>query len=154
VLPTCLIGGVVIVGSGLSMGKPVSCTPANTVAYTANVATAQYIIAGPGALEPNNSLTVAARNSLKMRSINDFDLALGKKFPIGERMRLQFDAQIFNALNHPQYIAGSLNQINTVNYTSSAFAGYVTPGSATFNNPAATYSSNPRMIQIGAKFTF
>jgi hypothetical protein len=163
VLPTCVIGGVVIVGTGLSGGKSVSCSPncppgsttcASTVAYTANTSTAQYIVAGPGALEPNNSLTVAKRNILKMPPINNLDFALGKKFPITERFRLQLNAEVLNVLNHPQYIAGSLNQINAVTYTSSVFSSYVTPGSANFNNPAAVFSSNPRVIQVGAKLFF
>jgi len=154
VLPTCVIDGVVIVGTGLAGGKTVSCSASNTVAYTANTATAEYIVAGPGALEPNNSLTVSKRNTLRMRPINNVDLTAGKRIPITERFRLQLNAQLLNVLNHPQYIAGSINQINAVSYSSSLYSAYATPGSTVFNTPASVFSSNPRVIQIGAKLTF
>lgn len=154
VLPTCVIGGVVIVGTGLSGGNTVSCTPNNTVAYTSNSATAHFIVAGPGALEPNNSLVLAKRNSLRLPPINNLDISGGKKIRLTERFRLQLNAQVLNVFNHPQYIAGSINQINAVNYTASSFSSFVTPGSANFDNPSAVFSSNPRVIQIGAKLTF
>jgi Carboxypeptidase regulatory-like domain len=153
-IPTCVVGGVVIVGTGLSGGKTVNCTPGNTVAYTATNASARYIVAEPGALFPNNSLTVANRNTLRMPSINNLDVSVGKKIPIGERFRLEFYAQILNASNHPQYIAGSVNQINAINYTSSLYSSYVQPGTTQFNQPSMVFSSNPRVIQVGAKFTF
>ncbi len=154
VLPTCVIDGVVIVGTGLAGGKTVTCSASNTVAYTANTSTAEYIVAGPGALEPNNSLTIAKRNTLRMPPIDNVDMTVGKRIPLTERFRLQLNAQFFNLLNHPQYTAGSINQINAVTYNSSAYSAYVTPGSSLFNTPASIFSSNPRVIQIGAKLTF
>jgi len=153
-IPTCVVSGVVIVGSGLAGGKTVNCSAGNTVAYTATNSTAQYIVAGPGALEPNNSLVVSRRNTLRMPAINNVDVSVGKKITVTERFRLQLNAEVLNALNHPQYIAGSLDQINAVSYTSSLFSSYVTPGSNAFNKPSAVFSSNPRVIQVGAKFTF
>jgi len=153
-LPTCVIGGVVIVGTGLSGGHTVSCTAANTVAYTASDATARYITAEPGALFPNNGLAITKRNTLQLPSINNLDVSVGKKIPIGERFRIELNAQLLNALNHPQYIVGSTNQINAINYTSGIFSSLVQPGSTQFDNPSAVFSSNPRVIQIGAKITF
>jgi Carboxypeptidase regulatory-like domain len=154
VTPTCLIAGTVIVGTGLAAGKEVTCTPANTLAYTAVTSTARYIQAQQGALQPNNLLQVAQRNSLPLRPINNLDLTAGKKIPITERFKIELEAQVLNALNHPQYIPGSINQANSVVYTSTAASNFVNPASTNFDNPAIAFSSNPRVIQIAAKFIF
>ena len=154
VTPTCLIAGTVIVGTGLAAGKVVSCTPSNTLAYTAITSSAQYVQAQRGALQPNNGLLVAKRNTLQMPAINNLDLTAGKKIVITERFKLELEAQLLNALNHPQYIAGSINQVNNVVYTSTSASNYVNPASTNFNNPTIAFSSNPRVIQIAAKFVF
>src|SRR5208282_5746965 len=161
VTPTCLAAGTVIVGTGLAGGSQYSCEPtctqphtACTIAYTAVNSTAQYIQAQPGALEPNNGLNVARRNTLQMRRINNLDLTAGKKIAITERFRVELEAQLLNALNHPQYLAGSINQVNNVVYTSTSASNYVNPASTNFNNPAIAFSSNPRVIQVAAKFVF
>jgi hypothetical protein len=152
--PTCLVAGTVIVGTGLAGGKVASCTPGNTVAYTATNSTAQYIQAQKGALEPNNGLLIAKRNTLPMRRIDNLDLTVGKKIAITERFKLELNAQFLNALNHPQYLAGSINQVNSVIYTSTGASNYVNPASNSFNNPKVAFSSNPRVMQIGAKIFF
>jgi len=161
VTPTCLANGTVIVGIGLAGGKGYTCEPtctqpntACTIAYTATNSTARYIQAQPGALESSNGLNVAGRNTLQMRRINNLDLTAGKKIAITERFRVELEAQLLNALNHPQYIAGSINQVNNVVYTSTSAANYVNPASANFGNPAIAFSSNPRVIQVAAKFVF
>ena len=152
--PTCLISGTVIVGTGLAAGHVVTCTPATTVAYTATNPTAQYIQAQPGALEPNNGLLLAKRNTLQLPRIDNLDLTVGKKITITERFRLEVNAQFLNALNHPQYIAGSINQVNSVIYTNTSAANFVNPASSNFNIPSIAFSSNPRVMQIGAKLFF
>jgi hypothetical protein len=154
VTPTCLIAGTVIVGTGLAAGKEVTCTPANTVAYTAVTSTARYIQAQQGALQPNNLLQVAQRNTLRLHPINNLDLTAGKKIAITERFKMELEAQVLNALNHPQYIPGSINQANSVVYTSTAASNFVNPASTNFDNAAIAFSSNPRVIQIAAKFIF
>jgi len=151
---TCLVSGTVIVGTGLAAGHVVTCTPANTVAYTATNSTAQFIQAQKGALESNNGLLLSKRNTLQMPRIDNLDLKVGKKIMITERFRLELNAQFLNALNHPQYIAGSINQVNSVIYTNTSAANYVNPASSSFNNPAIAFSSNPRVMQIGAKIFF
>jgi len=148
---TCLIGGVVVVGTKTGVG---SCTAANTVAYTANSPTARYIRALAGSLEPNNGLSILGRNTLLMPAINTVDLTIAKKFSVTERIHLEFQAQFFNFFNHPQYIAGSLDDVRAIGYTGSAQTNYLEPGTGTFNNPAATFSSNPRIIQLAAKLVF
>jgi hypothetical protein len=43
------------------------------------------------------------RNTLRHPGVFNTDLSLFKNFPITERVRLQFRAEAFNALNHPQF---------------------------------------------------
>jgi hypothetical protein len=154
-LPTCLLAGVATVGAG--------CTSANTVAYTARSATAQFIRPGNGALEPNNGLVVAGRNTILMRPINNIDLTLGKKFAITEKLRLEFQGQFQNFFNHPQYIGGSINTVTlnggAVSYSDGSAGGLavkssLTPGNANFGRYDQVLSSQPRVIQLVAKLVF
>jgi hypothetical protein len=45
----------------------------------------------------------SGRNILTGPGINNVDFGLHRLFPIGERFRLEFRAEAFNALNHPQF---------------------------------------------------
>ncbi len=119
-----------------------------TVAYLANNPNAQYIVAGSGAF------ATVGRNTLATRRINDWDATLIKRFSVRERFKLELQAQFLNAFNHPQFTPGFLNQINSVGQSGSAILNYLTPGNKFFNNPEATFSSNPRTIQMAAKIVF
>jgi outer membrane receptor protein involved in Fe transport len=120
-----------------------------TVAYLANNPTAQYIVAGKGAYANGG------RNTLAGRPIDNIDLSLYKNFAVKERMHLQFGAQFFNVFNHAQFIPGTPNRVdNTSSWNSSTAVNFLTPGNPIFNNPEALFSSNPRNIQLTAKFSF
>lgn len=153
---TCLIGGAVVVGSSAA-GR---CTSANTIAYTAANASAFFVRPGSGALEPNNGLVVAGRNTILTRPINDVDITIGKKFALTEKLRFEFQAQALNLFNHPQYIAGSLNQVQPIVTYKPGTAGgaavtnYLTPGNVDFLRPDQVLSSNPRLLQLTAKLVF
>ena len=98
--------------SSLCPGGTGNCS-ANTVGYVATNPNAYYIQAGAG------TLPTAARNTLPIRPIDNVDLSASKRINITERIAFQFQAQAFNLLDHPQYIPGSINTINTSSYTSS-----------------------------------
>ncbi len=121
-----------------------------TVAYLAMNPNARYIVAGPGAYADGG------RNTLAGRPINNLDLNLLKDIHAGERMKMQFSAQFFNALNHPQFVPAFTNRVdNPVNPNATGpIFNYLTPGSATFNHPEMVYSSNPRGIQVALKLLF
>jgi hypothetical protein len=119
-----------------------------TVAYLATNPTAQYIRARSGALA-NSS-----RNTLQMSPINNWDISLLKRFAVTERYKMEFSAQMLNAFNHPQFVGGSLNQINSIGRTSSAVKNYLTPGKSNFNVPSISFPSNARNIQLALKFIF
>jgi len=112
---------------------------------------ARYIRAGYGAY-PN-----AGRNTEAIRPINNLDVSLMKRFNITERVQLQIAGQALNLFNHPQYIPGTVDQAqlpNNYDIYTPGVKSYVTTGSPTFNNPVATFSSNPRTMSIAAKLTW
>ncbi|MDQ6679203.1 MAG: carboxypeptidase regulatory-like domain-containing protein [Acidobacteriota bacterium] len=119
-----------------------------TVAYVANNPNARYVIAGAGTF-PN-----AGRNTLAGRPIDNLDVNFLKRFSYKERAKVEFSAQFLNSLNHPQFVPGLLNQINSTSQTGGGVRNYLTPGKANFNNPEATFSSNPRTIQLALKLIF
>lgn len=117
-----------------------------TVAYLANNPNAQFIRAQKGAFANSG------RNILAGRGINNWDFNVAKILAIKERYRLQVRADFFNGFNHPQYTPGTVNNINSTNRAN--VTNYLTPGNALFGQFDQVYSSNPRVIQVGAKVTF
>ncbi len=117
-----------------------------TVGYLANNPNAQYIRARAG------MYANSGRNILPTRPIDNIDFNVSKIIAFRERTKFEFRADFFNVLNHAQYTPGS---VNTVNATSrSGVTNYLTPGNALFGQFDQVYSSNPRVIQLGAKLTF
>jgi hypothetical protein len=84
----------------------------------------------------------AANGVLLSPGLNLWDLSAIKNFQIGERVRLQFRGEFFNAFNHTNFGEPALSgggigtNINAVNF------GQVTA------------AHDPRNIQLGGKFTF
>jgi hypothetical protein len=117
-----------------------------TVAYLATNPNAQYIQAGPGAY------ATSSRGNFKTPPINNFDMSAIKHFKFGERFGVQFIAQSFNVLNHPQFVTGSINDV--LNFSNTSSRSYFLPGSPIFNNPKQNFPSNARTMQLALKFTF
>lgn len=118
-----------------------------TVAYLANNPSAQYIVAGYGAYA-NSS-----RSNLQTPPINNFDISAAKHLRFGERFRLDFLAQAFNLLNHPQFVTGYLNDIGSLGVTGPSRSNFI-PSESTFNQPRLNFSSSPRTMQLALKFSF
>jgi hypothetical protein len=128
--------------------NPVLNAAGNTVAYVAVDPNARYITAGSGALA--NS----PRNSLAMPHTNNFDMTALKRINITERQSIELQAHAFNLFNHAQPIPGILNDVVSFGNASSDVRGILIPGSPTFNQPAAVFSSNPRVLQLVLKYNF
>jgi hypothetical protein len=141
-------GVTALCNSSLPAGASCAASTANIVAYLANNGNAQYITAGKGAL------ATSGRNTLQTRRIDNLDVTAGKRFNFTERMRLEFQAQFLNVLNHPQYTPGLLNQVDSIGFTSPAATNYLHPSNAIFNRPDQAFSSNSRTLQMALKFIF
>jgi hypothetical protein len=147
-------GGVRGTGSGVTA---LTNSGGETVAYLANNPSAQYIVAGAGAL------ATTGRNTLATRPTNDLSLSTYKEINFTERFKLRLGAQFANLFNHPQYIPGSnpgqglgVNDVTSflTGPNSTSYLNYLTPGNSIFNNPKAVFASNARTIALIAKFTF
>jgi len=129
-------------GVKVAMGDP------STVAYVAINPNAQYIVAGYGAV------ATGGRQTLALRPVNNFDIQIKKVFPMGDVRRLELAAQLFNALNHPQYTAGSTNGVQQSRTLGPSQQNVLIPSNALFNRPDLAFSSNPRIVQLTARFQF
>jgi len=118
------------------------------VAYKANSSTAQYVRASAGA-RPD-----VGRNTLLTRPINNFDVTAVKRISITERFKVEFSANAFNVLNHPQFIPGLLNDVASFGITATGVSNYLQPNTGVFNKPDQTFPSNARTLQLGLKFKF
>jgi hypothetical protein len=130
-------------------GTGVTQCNANLVGYAADNPNAYYIQAGVGTL-PN-----APRNTLPIRPIDNVDLSAVKRINFTDRYAFEFQAQAFNVLNHPQYLPGSLDNINT-NATNTLSTNFQTVGENNkfFGQPQYTFNSNARAMQLSAKLIF
>lgn len=119
----------------------------NIVAYQAVNPNAQYILAQQG------TIATSSRNTLQTPAINNWDITAMKHIAVTERLRVDFLAQAFNLFNHPQWVTGSLNNVNNISDTT-GFEEYFRPNSANFNIARTTFPSNARTMQLGLKFIF
>ncbi|MFN7929831.1 MAG: hypothetical protein U0Y68_18180 [Blastocatellia bacterium] len=125
-------------------------TAERTVGYVAVNPNAQYIQANFGAL------ATAGRNTLQLPSINNLDFSVFKNFQVYENARIQLRADLFNILNHPQYVPGSVNGVEATGVTSSAATSLLGIGlnPTLFNRPDLVFSSHPRVIQLALRLNF
>jgi len=127
-------------------GNTVPNGSSTVVAYVADNSNAQYIQAGPGAKSNGG------RNTLQLPGINNLDFSIFKNFRIREGMKVQFRVDMYNAFNHAQFVPGSINGVELTSQT--AVLGLLKTGSAQFNQPDQAFSSHPRFIQLGLRFSF
>jgi hypothetical protein len=121
-------------------------TAGATVGYLANNPNALYIKAAQG------MYANSGRNILQMPGIGNFDFNAVKIFSIRERAKFELRVDMFNALNHPQYTAGTVNNTSGTSITN--ITAPMIPGNALFDSWNQVLSSNPRNLQVGAKITF
>ena len=97
----------------------------------------------------------AGRNIFFAKSYWNTDLSVIKNIPIHERVRLQFRAEAFNALNHPNFDNPRDASVGSPNIQSSVFAGTccATVAPPTTQTIIQTGES-PRVIQLALKLDF
>ncbi len=96
-----------------------------------------------------------SRNMFPDSGFKNFDFSIAKNFHFGETKRLQFRAEFFNILNHPNFANpyGGQNGFGLNDPSVQPFGcGCATPDIAAAN--PAVGSGGPRSIQLGAKFVF
>lgn len=108
---------------------------------------AQYLQAGVGAFAN------VGRNTLQAPPIDDVDMTAVKRFSITERYKIEFQAQFFNVLNHPQWVGGNLNDIAPKGFTGFE-RNILLANSPIFNQPSQVFSGNARTMQLALKFFF
>ena len=118
------------------------------VGYLADNPNARYIQTGAGA-QSN-----IGRNTFLLPAINNVDFSVSKNFRFGESKAIQIRADFFNVFNHPQYVPGSVNSVDPVGTTGLTTLNQVAPLTPDFLNPSQVLSSNPRVIQLAARFNF
>jgi hypothetical protein len=97
---------------------------------------AEWIHTSAFAVPPPYTFGDLGRNSLRSDWYRNLDFSLFKRFPIGERVQLEFKAEIFNATNSVVFAAPS-NIINSPNF------GVVT-----------STANTPRQLQLALKLAF
>jgi hypothetical protein len=117
-----------------------------TVGYLAMNPNAEYIRALEGAF------STGGRNTLATRGINNWDVTVMKNLVFSEHRQLQLRADFYNTFNHPQYTPGKLSNVNATPRPTGT--NFLTPGNPLFGQFDQVWSSNPRIIQLGARFTF
>ncbi len=96
------------------------------------------------------------RNSLRGFGAKQWDMAVHRDFPIGERVRLQFRAELFNVLNHPNFgqPVGDLSNPHfgrSVQVLSASLAG----GNLGSGGFYSLYQlGGPRSVQLALKLNF
>jgi hypothetical protein len=136
-------GGIAATGSSVS---PLRNSTGQIVAYLANNPTAQFIRPGLGVFTAAGPV-----QQFGFRAINDWDSSVAKKFTILERWNLEFRADAFNILNHPQFTPGS---INSIGLPGQSFGNLIVPGALSFANASQAFSSNPRSLQLALRLMF
>ena len=92
-------------------------------------------------------------NTLKTPPIDNIDMTVAKHIAINERLRVDFLAQAFNVFNHPQWVTGSLNNVNSIGDVGAA-QQYFVPTASNFDNAKLNFASNARTMQLALKFIF
>ena len=140
--------GTVNVGSGVT---PLKNSNGAIVAYLANNPNARYITAASG------TLPSAGRQTEHLMPIDNIDLSLVKRFNVfKEGYKLEFAGRFSNLLNHAQYTGGYINDVQpaSTNVMSTNVHNFLNPSMTSFYRPDMVFSSNPRTIQVSAKFIF
>jgi hypothetical protein len=114
--------------------------------YLADNPTAQYIQAGQGAF------ATAARNTVGLPHINNFDMTAVKRINLTERQSIEFQAQALNVFNHSQYVPGGISRVDPYSYTT--IPQFVQVKGADFNQPEKVFSNNARTMQLALKYIF
>ncbi len=117
---------------------------------------------GPFCPPPKNAQGVATRqgdlgrNALRGFGATQWDVAVHRDFPVRESLKLQFRAELFNVLNHPNFGQPSVNlndpKFGQSTQVLSQFLSSTPAGAGSFN--PLYQIGGPRSIQLALKLMF
>jgi hypothetical protein len=128
--------------------SPLTNSAGAVVGYLAIDPTAGYIRAREG------MWANAGRNTVRLPGINNFDLAVGKRFHLTERWKAEFRAEFFNAFNHPQFTPGQTTTANPRARVNPPETSMLIPGNSLFLRPELAFESNARSGQLVLRLEF
>ena len=146
-------GTTILTAGSLPNTSPNGCNGTATVfdpaiGYTPVNANDRFVITGPG------SVTNLGRNSIRSPGFWTFNFAMYKSVYFSEARSLQFGAQVFNILNHPNYALSNGNIFNASGISAAtATQGYVLPFDPTFLQPGQ-FGGGIRSMILSLKLTF
>jgi hypothetical protein len=96
------------------------------------------------------------RNALRGFGASQWDFAVHRNFPIRESLILQFRAEMFNVLNHPNFAPPVANLNDTSQFgLSTQMLGQYLAGTGSTSGLASLYQiGGPRSIQLALKLSF
>ncbi len=111
----------------------------------------QWVNPAAFAVPANGTWGNSPRNLLRGPGLWQVDLGTAKNFPIGERLSVDFRAEIFNIFNRSQYgnPSGNLTACSSTPSACSSFANITTTV-----NSGATGGGTPRRMQFALRFNY
>ena len=153
--PITILQGTNVSGTGIGVDRatffPGGIDPYSSTACAGNKQCYSWL--NKGAFVPLAQITTltagnVGKGSLRLPAYVNWDMALAKNFIITERFRLQFRAEYFNILNHPNFgaqdAATSTGNIGNFNAISAS----------TFGTFRAGQAFDPRIAQFALKLFF
>jgi len=130
----------------------------DTIGYLNGNAFAQPLNAT--AANPQGSFGNLGRNAIYGPHYWSVDFALAKNTRISEHLNLQLRAELFNIFNHPNFalpnffVSPVFNSDGSINSGTSPNQGLITQTPDQAQTNPGLGGGGPRVIQLGAKFTF
>jgi hypothetical protein len=151
-------GGFALNNAALDM--PLGATDAQALAAGCAPGTVVGAFCRSGTIVSGSQINAqgnAGRNSLRGFPLEQLDLDVHRDFPIGERIRLRFEGDIFNVFNHPNF--ASPNAVLTDNSfgTSQSLmnSSFGSGNAATGGGYNSLYTmGGPRAVQLAVKIIF
>jgi len=119
-----------------------------------NVAGGKRFNADAFATPPANQQGELGRNALRGFGASELDLAVRREFPITERLRLQFRAEMFNLFNHPDFANPISNLQNPLFGISTSTLAQSLGGAFGAGLSQLYQMGGPRSVQLAMKLTF
>ncbi len=99
------------------------------------------------------ALATSSRNTLETPPINNFDITAAKHFRFGERYGIDFMAQAFNIFNHPQFVTGKINDVESDGVTGAA-RNFFIPNSGGLQQSLAELQQQSAHHAVGSEVPF